>query len=216
MKKILLLVFMGLSLYVNAQSADVRINVYGSYVFDDRFSSSYNQYSYYDGKLKGGLQYGGGIELATSDVTGVELLYLRQTTHAPISYNNGTLIDKFTDFDVSMNYIMLSGVRRLQQTGSPIEAYGGLMLGMAIVELDNPDNGYSNNVTKFAWGARLGCNIWAGEKIALKIQGQLLSPVESMGGGLYFGSGGSGANISTYSTIYQFTLGGGLSYKLGN
>ena len=36
-----------------------------------------------------------------------------------------------------------------------------------------------------------------------------------MGGGLYFGTGGAGAGVSTYSSYYQFNLGGGLVFKLG-
>jgi len=42
-----------------------------------------------------------------------------------------------------------------------------------------------------------------------------LSAVQSFGGGLYFGTGGAGAGVTGYSTMYQWVLGGGLTYKLG-
>jgi hypothetical protein len=42
----------------------------------------------------------------------------------------------------------------------------------------------------------------------------LLSAVQSMGGGLYFGTGGAGAGLTGYSTFYQWTLGGGLIFDI--
>jgi len=42
----------------------------------------------------------------------------------------------------------------------------------------------------------------------------LLSAVQSLGGSFYFGTGGSGAGVSAYSTMYQWGLGGGLTLKL--
>ncbi|HTE31932.1 MAG TPA: hypothetical protein VK666_16235, partial [Chryseolinea sp.] len=68
---------------------------------------------------------------------------------------------------------------------------------------------------KFGWGARLGANVWMTEKVALMLQAQLLSAVQGFGGGLYLGTGGAGAGVSTYSTLYQFGLVGGLCVKLG-
>jgi hypothetical protein len=91
-----------------------------------------------------------------------------------------------------------------------------LFAGVAISDIDNPENGNSSSATKFAWGLRLGANIWATEKVGVKLQAQLFSAVQSAGGGFYFGTGGSGVGLSTYSTIYQFGLGGGLTFKLGN
>jgi hypothetical protein len=192
-----------------------KLNLYSAYVFDDSYSSYYDPYSYYEGKIKGGYQWGVGLEFPLHEQYALEVLYLRQDTHAPTTYKDpsfgaGT---KNTNFGVGLNYIMVGGMRSVKK--DKIEGYGGLMLGMAIVDVKNPDNGNSNSATKFAWGLRLGCNIWASERIALKLQTQLLSIVQQAGGGLYFGTGGVGAGVSTYSTVYQFGLGGGLVFKLG-
>ena len=46
---------------------------------------------------------------------------------------------------------------------------------------------------RFAWGLRGGVNIWASEKVGIKLQALLLSSVESVGGSLYLGTGGAGA-----------------------
>src|SRR5436190_24065426 len=42
-----------------------RINLYGAYAFDDHITSSYDNYNYFDGTVKGGLVYGVGIEFVT-------------------------------------------------------------------------------------------------------------------------------------------------------
>ena len=99
--------------------------------------------------------------------------------------------------------------------GAKAEPFGGFMLGMAIINADNPETDYSNNATKFAWGARLGANIWASERVGVKLQMQFLSVPQAAGGGLYFGTGGAGVGVTTYSSIFQFALGGGLTFKLG-
>ena len=198
-----------------AYAQKTRVNLYGAYVFDDKFDSYYSSSSYYQGKIKGGFQWGGGIEYSLKPEYGVELLYIRQTTNAPTTYSISAVNTKETNFDLGMNYIMLAGSRRAFSSNEKLEGFGGLMLGMVIADLKDPDSGRTASATKFAWGLRLGGIAWASEAVGIKLQAQLLSAVQSAGGGLYFGTGGAGAGVSTYSTIYQFSLGGGLVFKVG-
>ena len=83
---------------------------------------------------------------------------------------------------------------------------------MNILNVTNPDNGNSGNVTKMAWGIKGGVNIFANEKVGFKLQMSLLSVVQAVGGGLYFGTGGGGAGVTGYSSYYQFNIGGGLVF----
>lgn len=226
MKKLLVL-FVCLSLFGVAAKAQyapkqsqgpaparMLLNLYAGYVFDDKFDSYYSDFDYYDGKIKGGFQWGIGLEFLLKQYYGLELLYLRQDTKAPISYYlNGP---KYTEVDLGINYIMLGGCRHMPSSNGKVDGYGGLLLGMAIINADNPENGANSSATKFAWGARLGCNIWVTPKVGIKLQTMLLSITQGAGGGLYFGTGGVGAGVSTYSTIYQFGLGGGLAFRLGS
>ena len=182
-----------------------------------KFDSYYDVNNYYEGKFKGGLQWGVGLEYMAQAAQGIELLYLNQSTNAPTTYlQNGQIGGvKTTNFDVGFNWIMLAGNRYIRKPGSKVEGFGGFMAGAVIINVENPDNGNDNSATKFGWGFRLGANIWASEKVAIKLQGQLMSAVQSAGGGLYFGTGGAGAGVSTYSSMYQFGLGGGLVISLG-
>ena len=198
-----------------AHAQEIRVNLYSAYVFDDKFDSYYDNSSYYEGKIKGGYQWGGGIEYMVQPEYGVEVLYLRQSTQAPTTYSTGLVTADQTDFDLDLNYIMLGGARYVLSANNKLEGFGGLMGGMIIANLKDPDSGREASATKFSWGLRLGGIAWASESIGIKVQAQLLSAVQSMGGGFYFGTGGVGAGVSSYSTIYQFSLGGGLVFNVG-
>lgn len=214
-KGLLVILVIALSSSFNMWSQDIYLNAYGSYVFDNSFDSYYDRNEYYEGKIKGGLQWGAGIEYMFHRSTGVELLYLRQDTNSPTTYlTNTNLGVQRTNFDLGINYLMLGGVRHLKSQGSPLEGFGGLMAGMLIANLENPENGRSDTATKFSWGARLGGIYWFSSSIGLKVQAQLLSAVQAVGGNFYFSSSGPQAGVSSYSTIYQFSLGGGLIFKL--
>lgn len=194
----------------------LRLNVYTMYAFDDKVDSYYSSTDYFNGTIKGGFQWGGGLEYMMIPQQGIELSYLRLDSNAPIEYyDNNSLIGakKKTNFDVASNYILI-GSNRYFGMNPKIEPYGGIQVGMAIFNVNNPDNGKSGNATKFAWRAKIGLNVWASEKVGIKMQTGLVSAVQGAGGGLYFGTGGVGAGVSTYSTFYQFYVGGGLTFNL--
>ena len=196
----------------------VNVNLYGAYVFDDKFDTYYSSSSYYEGKIKGGFQWGIGVEYMVQPLYGIELLYLRQDTNAPTRYygviNAGS---GEVNLDLAINYIMLAPTKHFLTSNEKLEGFAGFMAGMVIAEASNPDgtlNTGDDSTTKFAWGLRLGGIIWASEKVGIRLQTQLLSATQAMGGGFYFGTGGAGAGVSSYSTIYQFGLGGGLVFKV--
>ncbi|MEP7129389.1 MAG: hypothetical protein ABI729_10995 [Chitinophagales bacterium] len=198
-----------------SHAQNIRLNLYSAYVFPDRFDSYYDAYNYYNGQIQDGFQWGGGLEYLVNPAYGVELLYYREDTDAPNTeyyYNNKI---QHSDLDLAINYVLLGGVRHIQKPGGKVDGFGGLMAGMVIANITNPDTNNSSTPTKFAWGIRGGANIWASERVAIKLQVQLLSAVQAMGGGLYFGTGGVGAGVSSFSTIYQFGLGGGLAFAIG-
>lgn len=212
MKKLLLLLLFVFTGYLASQAQGLRLNGYINYTFDDKFETSYSSTSYFNGTIKGGMQWGAGLEYLVHPEYGIELVYYRQDTKAPINYYD--LVARSKELDIAINYIMLGGMRYMAPNPK-VEGYGGLMLGMAIYENKEPQSGEPDGATKFAWGVRLGANIWATEKVGLKLQAHLLSAVQAVGGSFYFGTGGAGAGVSSYSSLLQFSLGGGLVIKLG-
>jgi hypothetical protein len=212
-KKIILgiILFAGITSLATAQ--EVRLNGYAAYVFDDKVDSYYDPSNQYYGQINGGFQWGASLEFMAGATKGIELKYLRRDAVAPMTYYNNSAIKKQKDFDIALNYILLGGSNYFKM-GGKVEPYAGASLGMCIITLKNAEAGNDNQSTKFAWGIKLGTNIWASEKVGLKLQADLISAVQSAGGGLYFGTGGAGAGVSTYSTMYQWVLGGGLTFKI--
>jgi hypothetical protein len=200
-------------------SAQIRLNAYGGYVFNENVDSYYenNASSRFSGKIKGGFQWGTGIEFNPRQDYGIELVYFRQDTKGdPWTYRYNSSVAKVGTIDLGINYIMLGGLKYVRNNPK-VEPYGGAMLGMAIFssQIENETNAPRNTLTKFAWGFRGGVNIWASEKVGIKLQAMLMSAVQSMGAGLTIGTGGVGVGAASYSSMYQFTLGGGLTFKLG-
>lgn len=197
---------------INGRAQSLRLHQYNSYVFNNKFDSYYDNTAFYRGRINGGYQWGVGIEYRSADEMGYELVYLRQDTKAPTTYYSNGI--KSTNFDLGINYIMGAGIRYAEVRSAPLELYGGILGGAAVVSLRNPDNRNQATRAKLAWGVRAGANYMFSKYAGIKIQAQLISAVQSIGGSFYFGSGGSGAGIAAYSSIYQFGLGGGLVFNL--
>lgn len=199
MKFILTSVIVLSCLFAYAQPT-VTLLTFGGYTFQDQidFEGGY-------GEIGDGFQWGGGFEIGLSDYNAVEIIYQRMD---PTTYVQGPLNRR--SGEVGINYIMLGGTR-YAPLNEKIAGFGTLDAGVGF--LSPKETGY-DGVTKFAWGLRLGVRIMASEKVSLRIHGQLMSPVQGAGGGFYFGTGGTGAGVSTYSTIYQFNLGGSVNFRL--
>ena len=192
----------------------IRLNGYASYVFDDGFDVYSDANSYFNGTINGGLQWGAGVEFLLNPFFSLELLYFNKASDAPTTFRFGSLNEKYEVFDVNFNSILL-GFNRLQTSSNgKVQGYGGLLVGMLITDLEVPSTGNSDSHTSFSWGGRMGANIWMSDKIGIKLQAQVLSATKATGGEFYFSYYGP-VVFSTYTTLWQFGLGGGLTFKLG-
>lgn len=215
MKKICFAVAILLFTGASAFAQNIRLNGYAEYVFDDRVEA-FSGPAYFQGRINGGFRWGAGLEYMLHSTYGIELQYLRQDTKAPITYVNGiNLVPRNTTIDGAFNWITIGGNRYLRKPGGRAEGFFGFNLGVAVIS-GTADNGVSDQITRFAWGIKGGGILWANEKIGIKLQADLMSAVQGVGGGLFFGTGGAGAGVTTYSTMLQFGLGGGLTFALGN
>ncbi|MCU0367648.1 MAG: porin family protein [Cyclobacteriaceae bacterium] len=180
----------------------VTLLTFAGYTFPDKFETEYGS-----GKIEDGFQWGGGLEFGLAETAAVELIYQNLMTDAYYDTFNSTR----RNGTVGVNYAML-GFTKYAPLNDKVSGFGTLDLGAGWF---NPSSELSTEgATKFAWGGRLGVRVQTSEKVSLRLHAQLLSPVQWAGGGFYFGTGGSGAGVSTGSTIYQFNLGGSLNYRL--
>lgn len=196
--------FLAIGSSLNAQS--ITLLTFESYTFADKFLTEYG-----DGKFGDGFQWGAGLEFEIQPGSAIELIYQRMD--ADVSYDgydsgsyeryNGT---------VGLNYIML-GVTGYRPVNDKVSGFGSFDMGVGFTS-NVEETLYSNNVTKFALGGRLGVRIAPSDKISVRLHAQLMSPVQWFGGGFYFGTGGGGAGVSTGTTIFQFNLGGSVNYRI--
>jgi len=188
---------------VFAQQGSITLLTFGGYTFEDRLD-------FYDGygRIGDGFQWGAGLEIGIGPDNAVEMYYQQLPT-------TGYLVSYFGDFneqgDVNMNYFMVGGTRYLP-INDILSGFGSMDIGLAVISPQGRSE--FDNTTKFAWGLRAGLRIMPAERFSMRIHAQLLSPVQAAGGGFYFGTGGSGVGVSTYSTIYQFNLGGSLNIRI--
>jgi hypothetical protein len=209
-----LMLILGTTVALNAQKKDIRLNFFSNYVFEDHVDSYYSTTSYYSGTIQAGYQWGLSAEFMVRPSKAIELKYLQQNTTAPIEYYDGSV--KTKNFDLGISYLLIGGTNYFPTHGGKAEPYLGFGLGAAFINLKNPTTSSSGSGTKFAWNLKGGTNVWLSPKVGIKLQAELLSAVQAVGGSVYFGTGGGGAGVASYSTMLQFGLGGGLTFKIGN
>ena len=201
-----------------------KINLYSAYTLDDDVNAVTSGNNYYSGTVVGGYQWGLGFEYILKPTYGLELAYFRQDADVDVNYStnynvNNNLKNEST-FGAGLNWIFLGGNKYIPIPGSIIQPYGGLMLGMGIFSSDdkqiNDTLKYTGqSTTNFAWAGRVGANFMFSPNVGLKLQAQVMSAVQSFGGGLYAGTGGIGAGVDTESSMYQFGFGGAIVIQFG-
>ena len=138
MKKVLISAVLFVATICTA-SAQLRLNGYGAYVFDDGFDVFGDANNYYNGTVKGGFQWGGGLQYAFSPNSSAELLYINHSTTVPTTFKFGNNNVRNEDFDLNLNYIMLSADGLYQKgkaEGSKSLPYGRRILW--IVKMSSP------------------------------------------------------------------------------
>jgi outer membrane protein W len=212
MKRIILIVSLITGFSVTA-SAQFRLNAYGAYTFDDGIKSYNSATNYYEGTVEGGFQWGIGAEYMIGENIGIDFKYLHQGSKAPFTYYNNGVKNK--TFDLDINYYLFGGSYYFKLANEKIEPYLGGGIGWAGLNSNN-DSLASGSSTKsaFAWNMKGGTNIWFSKKVGLKLQAELIS-ASAATGGAYFWSYYGPIYANTYTSIYQFSLGGGLVFRFG-
>jgi hypothetical protein len=204
--KIPFLLTLLLAAVVSFAQPTITLMTFESYTFQDKFDTEYGT-----GQIGDGFQWGGGFEIGLSDVTAVEIIY--QRLDADVYYDTywSQGPNQRLEGTAGINYIMAGGTRYLP-LNDKISGFGTFNMGVGWFEPSSELE--TEGEARFSWGGRLGVRIMASEKVSIRLHTQLFSPVQWAGGGAYFGTGGTGAGVTTGSTIWQFNLGGSLNYRL--
>ena len=201
--RIILLFAALIAVQFTAQSQGaVTLLTFESFTFADHFETYYGS-----GKVHDGFQWGGGLEFGDPMGNCLEIIYQRLDA----DFNYGDFGSSITDGQVGINYIMLGGTRYMP-TSEKMAGFGSFDMGVGWADV-SADNYDFSSVAKFTVGGRAGVRIAASEKLSLRLHAQLMIPLQWIGGGVWFGTGGSGASVSGGTTIVEFNLGGSVNYR---
>jgi hypothetical protein len=208
MRKIILIlpVLVLLSARTFAQTAVELIPTAG-YTFADR-NNFYNTY----GRIGDGLSFGGSIKFNATRNFGFEVMYSHLGTNNGLYYYGPDHL-AIQQYNLNFDYIMAGPIGSFTIPYSTVRPFIGALLGAAVMTPEM-NSGYAQD-TRFAVGFQLGTNIYMSPRVGIQLKAQVLSPVESAGGDIFFSNYGGGGGISTYSSVYQFSLSGGLIIGLG-
>ena len=174
----------------------IEIGATYNYQFGGRFYA-YDFGSYKEVKVSDSDSYGITVSFPSKYNPRVELGFFNQET----TISGG----RYGREDVAIRYYQIGIVKEMPK-GNMIP-YGTFSMGA--VELNPKENNYSD-AWKFAMTLGGGLKYYFTKNIGLKIEGRMMVPIAY--GGLYIGTGGSGASVS--STTLQGYIGGGATFAL--
>lgn len=204
MKKTILFITLILAgFYLQAQTPkSITLNAYGSYNFNERVPLDA-----YTAEVKGGFQWGAGLEYFVQRNQSIELKYMRMDTKTPVKGPAGTILNEGND-DAAFNYILLGGNRYFPKSSSAkVIPFAGMDLGIGWAEGPQDNSG-----TKFAWDAKLGVKILTNSSVSFKLNAYVQSMISTFGYDYWYYPGWGTAAVPDYANVFQFGLGGAICF----
>jgi len=188
--------------YQGVQAQSVELTPFGGYTLRSTFDVPGGQM-----RVFGGATYGGILTYNINPRYGIEFMYSRQETEAD---SRSIYLD---DLGVPVNviYAMVGGLKQFPVSEQVIP-FVGVNLGAAglVPQVRRYDEGW-----RFAVGLKAGSKFMLSEIVGIRIQAAANMPVQGFGSSFYFGTGGAGVGVGTYSSIFQFSFTGGLVFHFG-
>ncbi len=167
-----------------------------------------SKYNYYGGYLKfhGSDQYGLTFGVNASDDITVEFMWAQQ--NSKVSIQDGIYFPREEDItDLQANHYQLGAIHMFGY--SDARPFAGLSAGWSTW---NPEDEFFDSHTTFTLGITGGLKYFFTDRIGIRLQSQLLMPVNW--GGFYVGSGGGGVTVG--GSVLQLNFSAGLIIGLGN
>ncbi|PWU03210.1 MAG: hypothetical protein C5B52_03825 [Bacteroidetes bacterium] len=212
MKKILIIALL-MSTVFASRAQNVDLIGYGGYTFDEKVGASGGYYDY--GKIAGSGMWGVAIDAYVRPDKSIILDFNSQNTSYILNpYYAGA--PTISNGKISLSYLTIGG-NQYFGANPKAKGYVGAAIGACFVSgsYDEQNSHYSTSGTRFAWNFHLGAKVYASERIGIRLQAQIHSPVAGAGVGMGFGTGGAGVGVTTYSNVLQFNLNGGLIIRVG-
>ena len=160
------------------------------------------KWNYYGGyvKLKSSDQFGLTASLNLNSEVQAEFIWVQQNTSVSIRDVVYFPIEEAVS-DMRVNHFQFGVTYKFGY--DELVPFAGMSAGWASFNPDEPE--YSTN-TRFSLGATGGLKYFFSDHVGIRMQAQLLMPIEW--GGVYLGTGGSGVSVG--GTLVQLNFSGGL------
>ncbi|MCX6139737.1 MAG: hypothetical protein NTX15_02725 [Candidatus Kapabacteria bacterium] len=191
----------------SAFAQKIELNALTNYMFGAS-TDYYNSNGSYYGEvyIAPSAVYGGAIDVDMRNNVMLELQYMYQPTTGQI--RNAGLNTAQTD--LANHFIQIGGLFN-RDVNDKVTVFGGLMFG---AEVFSPSSQKYETVTRFLGSLTGGAKIWINDKIGIRLNANLNMPMIFGGVGFYVGTGGGGYGATALVQLLQFSLGGGLVFKL--
>lgn len=201
MKKILFIIGIAVLFSIEAHAQKVEITPQYGY----QVGSKYN---YYGGYLKfhGSDQYGLTFGVNASDDITVEFMWAQQNSRVSIKDVVYYPIEEEVT-DMQANHYQIGAIHMFGY--SDARPFAGLSAGWSTW---SPEDSLFDSHTTFTLGLTGGMKYFLTDRLGLRLQGQLLMPVNW--GGFYVGGGGGGVTVG--GSVLQLNFSAGLIIGLGN
>jgi hypothetical protein len=188
---------------ISAQSLELRPLAF--YTFRETFPSQFGTL-----RIQDGLTFGGELGYVLDDRVDIYFSYQRMNAQLDLKRFPSQAGD--IGNPLALNHFQL-GLNRLHQVmdDNKILPYTGFKAGIGYYSLTETT---LEPQVRLTIGLNAGVKLMVTEKIGFNIAGQLQSPISGLGLVVGAGSGGVSSGVGAYSYVLQFSVGGGLIYKI--
>ena len=204
LKKIILLGCFIFAITLVSRAQRFELTPFGGYTFADKIPIELGEAT-----IKGGITYGGIFSFDFKKRNTFEIIFSRMDATATAYSDVPGFIDMTDQVDV--NYI-LAGIKWRFPINKQALFFAGINLGPGIIA--SKDDKFTT-MTKFAIGVDAGIKYSLSEKLGLRFQAFLNTPVTDEGETIWWSSGtGTTAGSTSYFPLTQFGLTAGLVFHI--
>jgi opacity protein-like surface antigen len=154
-----------------------------------------------------GVSYGFGIDVGVEREMQAEISWSMSPSYARIHKVAGGS----TDLSTVYIHHFQAGALVEPNKKKDVSPFGLITLGASLFS-PTEKNTVDHWTFTFALGG--GVKIYVSDKIGIRLQGRLLVPMVLSGGSVWFGTGGAGVAVGTYTTIVEGDFSGGIFFRL--
>jgi hypothetical protein len=208
-----ILLLAGILIPETAGAQNIEISPFGGYFFAGKLVLREG-----DLNVKNAANYGVTIDYEVRRDIQIELMFNRTDTRLVLKqYPSGVNKDLF---DISENYFHIGGIYRVREMEKGY-LFTSLSLGAVLFSpdidsyvLDDGERVAVSDEWRFSFALGAGIKHFFSDKVGIRTQIRLLMPVYFAGGGLYFGTGGSGLSLGAGTVLPQADATIGLIFVL--